>query len=138
MSIATCPPCSAGLRHLHAVLIATKQRWLGRALIQQQLPPRKDQLYNQYGPSGPTPLIPDAQPANAALNIGRVSSTAPTDQKFMEVLNPNPFAVDVSGYKLSGPVQLTLATGEAPRVACARLALLWITATVTHICCDML
>ena len=114
ISITSSLSIAADLGHPDTLGIAARQRWLGRALIQQQLPPRKDQLYNQYGPSGSTPLIPDAQPANAALKFGRLDSTAPADQKFVEVLNPNPFAVDVSGYRLSGPAQYTLATGEAP------------------------
>lgn len=84
----------------------------GRALLQQQLPPRKSQLYNQYGPGGPTPLIPEAQPGVLDLSFGRIDSESPTDQKFVEVLNPSALAVDVSGYRLTGPVQYTLATGE--------------------------
>jgi len=70
-----------------------------RQLITEQLPIRKDQLYNKYGPGGDTPLIPDAQPRDVSLSIGAVSTGS---DGFVEVVNDNDIAVDVSGWKLSG------------------------------------
>ena len=45
-------------------------------MLTETLPIRKGQLYDQYGPNGPTPLIPAAQPANAPLAIGTIEPSA--------------------------------------------------------------
>ena len=85
---------------------------LCRALITEQLPPRKQQLYQTYGPDGPTPLIPAAQPAAVALALGRTSSQG--NQQFFEIVNPNTFAVDVSSWSVSGDVKMILENGARP------------------------
>ena len=82
-----------------------------RALIDEQLPPRKQQLYETYGRTGPTPLIPDAQPASARLALGRPGAQASQAQQFVEIVNPNAFAVDVTGWTVTGDVSMTLAPG---------------------------
>ena len=58
-------------------------------------------------------LIPEAQASELSLRFGRMDDTSPAAQQYLELLNPNPVAVDVSGYQLGGPVQLTLAPGES-------------------------
>ena len=68
-------------------------------LITEQLPTRKEQLFNKYSVGGDTPLIPSAQPSQAALRVGEVEAGA---DGFVRVENENDFAVDVSGWKLNG------------------------------------
>ena len=99
-----------------------------RALVQQQLPPRKTQLYQTYGPQGSPALIPEAQAASVTLKMGRMDAFSAPSQQYVELLNPHTFAVDVTGYSLGGPAQLTLAPGElcspaVPGHACERQTL---------------
>ena len=82
-----------------------------RALTQEQLPVRKQQLYETYGPRGPMPLIPDVQPPDVKLALGRSDASASAAQQFVEVVNPNAFAVDVSGWTVSGNIKMTLRAG---------------------------
>lgn len=79
-----------------------------RSLLEDVLPLRKKQLFETYGPGGPTPLIPASQPDSVRLEVGR---TAAGQGGFVEIVNPNPFAVDVSGWKLSGDATFTAAPG---------------------------
>ena len=78
-----------------------------RQLIQDQLPERKSQLYNIYGPGGSVPLIPAAQSGSPPLSIRTVDSA----NQFVEIFNGNPVAVDVSDYKLTGSASITLRAG---------------------------
>ncbi|GAB4823908.1 hypothetical protein N2152v2_010954 [Parachlorella kessleri] len=77
-------------------------------LIQEQLPIRKQQLYETYGPKGAIPLIPDAQPAGPQLSMGKLE---PGSSGYVQVVNANTFAVDISGYSLGGAVQFTFRPG---------------------------
>ncbi|KAK2079242.1 hypothetical protein QBZ16_002933 [Prototheca wickerhamii] len=76
-------------------------------LITEQLPIRKTQLYDIYGPKGAIPLIPDAQ-GSVTLQIGDASADA---GGYVQVINPGTEAVDISGRALSGAVQFTFAPG---------------------------
>lgn len=78
-----------------------------RQLIQDQLPQRKAQLYNTYGPGGSQPLISAAQAGSPPLSIAAVDSA----NQFVQILNNNPDAVDVSDYKLTGSTSITLRAG---------------------------
>ena len=62
----------------HAVVRkpTTSYRLCRRQMIAENLPRRRDQLYKQYGPGGPVPLIPDAQPSALTLAFGAVTSTS--------------------------------------------------------------
>jgi hypothetical protein len=77
-------------------------------LVSEQVPIRQRQLYDTYGPKGSIPLIPDAQPSSFQLTLGRLE---PGAAGFVEVRNPNDFAVDVSNYALRGAVTFTFAPG---------------------------
>lgn len=90
-----------------------------RQLIQDQLPERKGQLYNTYGPGGVVPLIPEAQAASPPLSIQTVDTTDGTGQ-YVQIFNGNSVAVDVSGYKLQGSTSMTLAPGESNARSCQR------------------
>ena len=81
--------------------------FLCRQLIQDQLPQRKAQLYNTYGPGGSEPLIPAAQSGSPPLSIRTVDSA----NQYVEIFNDNPEAVDVSDYKLTGSASITLRAG---------------------------
>ena len=71
-------------------------------LITEQLPIRKQQLFEKYSIGGDTPLIPLSQPANASsgMAVGEAASGA---EGYVQILNNNAFSVDVSGWKVSGP-----------------------------------
>uniref|UniRef100_A0A1D1ZRX4 LTD domain-containing protein n=1 Tax=Auxenochlorella protothecoides TaxID=3075 RepID=A0A1D1ZRX4_AUXPR len=79
-----------------------------QSLTTEQLPIRKQQLYNTFGVDGPIPLIPDAQPSSYRLNLGSVSGDA---GGYVELVNPNDFAIDLSDAKLSGAAEFTFAKG---------------------------
>ncbi|KAK9829605.1 hypothetical protein WJX72_006837 [[Myrmecia] bisecta] len=79
-------------------------------LLTDQLPVRQNQLCNTYGPDGAIPLIPDAQPKAAPLTFGQVEASSGLGS-YIEIINPNTFAVDVSGWMLSGTVKFTLVPG---------------------------
>ena len=81
-----------------------------RQLIQDQLPERKSQLYNTYGPGGSIPLIPAAQSGSPPLTIKTVDTSDGAGQ-YVQIFNGNPVAVDVSGYKLQGSTSITLRQG---------------------------
>eukprot|EP00887_Chlorella_sp_A99_P004584 scaffold4.g4584.t1 len=78
-------------------------------LVTEQLPLRKQQLYSFYGPGGAIPLIPDAQPSSVPLQLGAVEPGA--SGGYVEIINPSPDAVDVSGFSLSGAVSFTFRPG---------------------------
>ncbi|KAH7617481.1 hypothetical protein NADE_007259 [Nannochloris sp. 'desiccata'] len=69
-------------------------------LITEQLPIRKEQLFNQYSVGGDIPLIPSSRAADpSSLTIGSVSGGS---DGYVEVRNNNEDAVDVSGWTLNG------------------------------------
>ena len=92
-----------------------------RQLTQDQLPMRKSQLYNTYGPGGSTPLIPTAQSGSPPLSIKTVDTSDGSGQ-YVQIFNGNPVAVDVSGYKLQGSTSITLRQGELDCGLCTRTA----------------
>lgn len=58
--------------------------------------------------------IPLAQPADATINIGTVEynpASGNQDEEYIQLQNPNNFAVDVSGWKLSGGITYMLKPG---------------------------
>ena len=53
-------------------------------------------------------LIPNAQPANPAINFGSFEynpASGNQDEEYIQLLNPNSYAVDISGWKLTGGVE---------------------------------
>ena len=58
--------------------------------------------------------IPEAQPTNVVVQIGQIESNpsnANQGQEFIQLTNPNPIAVDISGWQLSGGVKFTFKPG---------------------------
>jgi len=58
--------------------------------------------------------IPNAQPADAMLAFGAYEFNPPSgnqDEEYIELLNPNSYAVDLSGWQLTGGVEHTFLPG---------------------------
>lgn len=58
-----------------------------------------------YGPDG-YGIIPESQPEDAQIQISAV------EEDYVEIANPNKFAVDVSGWKLSGALDFDFIAGK--------------------------
>lgn len=83
-----------------------------RQMITETLPIRKQQLYDTYGPGGQPPLIPAAQVASPSITFGDAGGVG--DAAYLELLNPQKTAVDLSGWKLGGAAQFTFHPGAVP------------------------
>lgn len=88
------------------------------------LDPRRSHFYTTHSinntgvplgiSNGTNAGIPEAQPATPAITFGVVESSPPSgnqDEEFIQLVNPNAFAVDVSGWRLEGGVTDTLDPG---------------------------
>jgi len=59
-------------------------------------------------------LIPNAQPDNPAINFGSFEYNPVSgnqDEEYIQLINPNTFAVDISGWTLSGGIEHTFLPG---------------------------
>lgn len=59
-------------------------------------------------------LIPNAQPANPTINFGSFEynpASGNQDEEYIQLINPNTYAVDISGWKLTGGVRHTFLPG---------------------------
>lgn len=68
-------------------------------IVSEQIPIRTKQLYETYGPDGEIPLIPEAQPADATLELVTIE---PGANGYIQFSNPNDIALDVSNWKVEG------------------------------------
>ena len=62
--------------------------------------------------------IPNEQPSTFAVNIGDIEfnpASTNQDEEYIELTNPNSFAVDISGWKLTGGVEFTFKPGTIIR-----------------------
>lgn len=78
------------------------------------LDPRRSHIYVTMSGS-----LVDAQVGNPAINIGTIEfnpSSFNQDEEYIELVNPNAVAVDISGWKLTGGVTFTFESGT---VICA-------------------
>jgi hypothetical protein len=65
-------------------------------------------------PGSYSALIPNAQPNNPAINFGSFDynpASGNQDEEYIELINPNAYAVDISGWKLTGGVEHTFLPG---------------------------
>jgi hypothetical protein len=65
-------------------------------------------------PAGGAAGIPDPQPADALIHFGSYEVSpisGDQDEEYIELINTNPYAVDVSGWMLSGGIEHTFAPG---------------------------
>lgn len=82
-------------------------------ILNIHLPGRRSFLFNA-NPLLNGEAIPPSQPTNATVAIGALEFNPPSgnqDEEFIEVLNPNDYALDVSGWKLESAVQFTFKPG---------------------------
>ncbi len=82
-------------------------------ILNSSLPNRRTALYDTYGPPG-SGLVPEAEPANPVIGFGQIEfnpAGGDQDAEFIELVNPNPFAVDLSGWRLEGGVEFTFPPG---------------------------
>ena len=56
-------------------------------------------------------MIPSAQPSGPQLAFGNSDVSSGAGQ-YLSIINPDTFAVDISGYKLQGDATLTLQPGR--------------------------
>ncbi len=75
---------------------------------------RRNQLYGIYGPDGSEPILPTAQIAAPSLTIGAIEfnpASGNQDEEYVQVWNPNAFAVDISGWTVEGAFEHTFPAG---------------------------
>ncbi|MFP6873784.1 MAG: lamin tail domain-containing protein, partial [Verrucomicrobiales bacterium] len=83
------------------------------SVINISLPARRNALFTTYGPPG-LGLVPETQPADPTVNFGEIEfnpASGNQDQEFIELVNPNTFAVDLSGWRMEGGVNFTFPPG---------------------------
>lgn len=82
-------------------------------VVNTSLPNRRTALFETYGPTRPG-LIPLPQSEGLVINFGAIEANPVSgiqDEEYIELSNPNNEAVDLSGWTLSGGVELTLPPG---------------------------
>lgn len=79
--------------------------------LKTQFPGRRTALYVTYaatnGASGLNALIPESQPTSLFLGIGVIEfnpASGNQDEEYVQIVNTNRIAVDISGWKLGGGV----------------------------------
>ncbi len=79
-------------------------------LIDFYLPTRRQQLYVTWGG-----LLPEEAPLNSIVGFGQIVANPVSgnqDEEFIEITNPNSWAVDVSDWVLNGGVSYTFPPGS--------------------------
>lgn len=74
---------------------------------------RRDFLYNMQTVTGGGP-VPEAQPVDTELAFGQIEASPASgnqDEEYIELVNPNSYAVDISGWSLSGAVRMEFQPG---------------------------
>ncbi|MBN1641184.1 MAG: CotH kinase family protein, partial [Anaerolineae bacterium] len=83
------------------------------AIVDGYLPARRVHLYQTHGASG-SGLVPEAQPRRVRVRFGEVELDPPSgnqDEEYLTLVNDNPYAVDVSGWKVVYDVEYTFQPG---------------------------
>lgn len=109
-----------------AELLAPARPWLGNvdgavSSLKGYFPTRRVQLYLDHNannrtsqPVGGNAGIPDAQPQQVAVVFGAYDYdplSGDQDEEYVELVNGNPYAVDLSGWRLDGGIRHTFAPG---------------------------
>lgn len=77
-----------------------------RQLLQDWIPLRRKQLTEEYAVGGEYGLVPGPQPPSGELKVWVAGAdTGEEWGQFVELRNPHPFAVDLSGWSLDGPAR---------------------------------
>jgi len=83
-------------------------------VLNTSLPNRRNALFTTYGPNG-SGLIPESQPSDAVVEFGQIEANPVSenqDEEFVEITNANSYAVDLSGWIVSGGIDFTLPPGS--------------------------
>jgi hypothetical protein len=77
------------------------------------IPGRRDFFFKTPAPTSGSIPLPASQPANPPLFIEQINFNpgASQDGEYFVIRNPNTYSVDLSGWKLSGDISLTLRGG---------------------------
>jgi hypothetical protein len=89
--------------------------------LRNYFPPRRMELYVDHSvhnttspPPGGAAGVPDSQPDNVSIlfrNCDYNPVSGNQDEEYIELVNPNAYAVDVSGWKLAGGIEHEFAPG---------------------------
>jgi len=89
--------------------------------LRSYFPTRRVQLYTDHNagnvtsqPVGGNAGIPDAQPERVTIAFGDMEynpASGNQDEEYAELVNPNPYAVDISGWRLDDGVEHTFLPG---------------------------
>ncbi len=89
--------------------------------LKNYFPPRRVQLYVNHSihnttnpPVGGVAGIPDSQPTDATIQFGRFDynpESGNQDEEYVELVNTNDYAVDISGWRLTEGIRHTFAEG---------------------------
>ena len=83
------------------------------SILNNTLPTRRTQLFETYGPPG-SGLIPDSESVNPVVSFGSIEynpASRNQDEEFIEIINPNSYAVDLSNWRVEGGVDFTFPPG---------------------------
>ena len=90
----------------------------GKNSVLSYFPERRNDLYNTFGPGSsphvPGEQIPTAQAGIPTIDFGTFEhnpASANQDQEYIQLMNPNAVAVDISGWKLAGGISHTFSPG---------------------------
>lgn len=82
-------------------------------ILNNTLPTRRVQLFETFGPPG-SGLIPDSAPVDPIVDFGLIEynpASGNQDEEFIEIINANAYAVDLSGWRVEGGVDFTFPPG---------------------------
>ncbi|MEM7387757.1 MAG: lamin tail domain-containing protein, partial [Verrucomicrobiota bacterium] len=75
---------------------------------------RRRDLFETYSPGGTRAIIPSSQPIDAKVDFGEIEfspSSGNQEEEWVELVNPNSFAIDISGWSIDGGVSFTFKPG---------------------------
>jgi hypothetical protein len=78
------------------------------------LPQRRNQLFNKLSSTSGAGELPNPQPPGTVITFGIIEpnpTSANQDEEYIQLINANAIAVDVSGWRLSGGIRHTLRGG---------------------------
>ena len=90
----------------------------GKNSLLNSIEDRRRELYRTYTQNIPgySVVIPDEQPARPQINFATLDfdpESGNQDQEYIELTNPNTFAVDISGWKITGGISHEFQPGTA-------------------------
>ncbi|MBL9170576.1 MAG: lamin tail domain-containing protein [Verrucomicrobiales bacterium] len=90
----------------------------GNSDVLSYFPTRRNDLFSRYNVAGGgTPqnaVVPFEQPTSADISFGEIESfpaSGNQDEEYVQLVNPNGFALDLSGWKVSGGIEFEFHPG---------------------------